>query len=130
MITHMSPLVYLLSFYHSTRRCSDGCISLKYLEHLVMSCHVMFCFATSSSYIEASMRILCVEHCHQLVREKDGEKELGRYNTLPPLSNKLPGAGPSVQNLRLVFSSSRHGRSLSSLYEMVGGRSPCILLLR
>ena len=37
---------------------------------------------------------------------------------------------PSVQNMRLVFSSARHGRSLSALYEMVAGRAPCVLLVR
>lgn len=41
----------------------------------------------------------------------------------------LPGT-PIVQSIKLVFSSAKHGRSLSTLYDMVAGRAPCVLLLR
>jgi hypothetical protein len=60
--------------------------------------------------------------------EKDKDKD--RYSTLPPLVPRALDQRPSVQNMRLVFSSARHGRSLSALYEMVAGRAPCVLLVR
>jgi hypothetical protein len=58
------------------------------------------------------------------------EKDKDRYSTLPPLVPRALDQRPSVQNMRLVFSSARHGRSLSALYEMVAGRAPCVLLVR
>jgi hypothetical protein len=58
------------------------------------------------------------------------EKEKDRYSSLPPMVPRALDQRPSVQNMRLVFSSARHGRSLSALYEMVAGRAPCVLLVR
>lgn len=62
-------------------------------------------------------------------KEKEKEKEKGSVNPTCPQTS-VPRPLPSVHDMRLVFSSTLHGRSLSTLYDMVAGHYPCALLIR
>ena len=92
---------------------------------------------SQSSILDTTMAIklqLYLTEAMQLYpikRDKGSErrKERGKIGTS---SHKLsiPRPLPSVHDMRLVFSSALHGRSLSTLYDMVAGHYPCALLIR
>ena len=84
-------------------------------------------------YLAEAMLLHPVKRDKDKYKDRERDSERGRDDRERDSDRHIesvPRSLPCVQNMRLVFSSARHGRSLCTLYDMVAGHYPCVLLLR